>query len=231
MTTSPQGDAREGGDCDWPQHVRKHSTRPRSHDDLPVRHLRHHRRGVDAGQLRLPRRPRRHIDGRHHIRSPARRHDHSPPHPHVRRRRRSRAPTSTTPWRSATSSSGARPTDCFVRYKVSEVKPDPTGDRPPQAARRRVDDLRLHAGCSGAVPSMDLLRSASHGASWMTLVGKALTVPVMHGNIPTRSARMGLVKSGTTRHTTHRGRTHEPNPSSQEEFPIPGGVGRASLLQ
>ena len=34
--------------------------------------------------------------------------------------------------------------DCFVRYQVTEVKPDPSGTVPSQVARRRVDDVRLH---------------------------------------------------------------------------------------
>ena len=55
-----------------------------------------------------------------------------------------RAPMSTTRWRPGDLFEWYEADDCFVRYTVTEVKPDPTGDRPPQAPRRRVDDLRLH---------------------------------------------------------------------------------------
>ncbi len=68
--------------------------------------------------------------------------------------------------------------DCFLRYLVTEVKPDPTGT----AARKLLAvEWMTYAftGCSGAVPS-DLSASVAWG-ELPDLGGPSLTEPVMHG--------------------------------------------------
>ena len=69
--------------------------------------------------------------------------------------------------------------DCFVRYKVSEVKPDPTGTVP---RKLLAVEWMTYAftGCSGAV-STDAALSMAWG-EMDDLGGEGLVVPVIHGN-------------------------------------------------
>ena len=68
--------------------------------------------------------------------------------------------------------------DCFVRYSVVEVKPDPIGDVPKKA----LSVVRMtftYTGCSGAIPA-----SGDTQFVWgpmPNLGGQSLTVPVIHG--------------------------------------------------
>ena len=69
--------------------------------------------------------------------------------------------------------------DCFVRYTVTEVKPDPTGTVPRKLLA--VEWMTYaYSGCSGAV-SMDAALSMAWG-EMDDLGGEGLVVPVIHGN-------------------------------------------------
>ena len=68
--------------------------------------------------------------------------------------------------------------DCFVRYKVTEVKPDPAGTAP---RKHFAIEWMTYAftGCSGAISS-----TATASFAWGPLPdlgGPGLTVPVVHG--------------------------------------------------
>ncbi len=68
--------------------------------------------------------------------------------------------------------------DCFVRYKVTEVKPDPAGTAP---RKLLAVEWMTYAftGCSGAVSA-----SAAATVDWgelLDLGGASLTVPIRHG--------------------------------------------------
>ena len=68
--------------------------------------------------------------------------------------------------------------DCFIRYTVTEVTPDPAGNVP---RKLLAVEWMTYAftGCSGAVPS-DLSASLAWG-ELPDLGGPSLTAPVMHG--------------------------------------------------
>ena len=70
--------------------------------------------------------------------------------------------------------------DCFVRYKVTEVRPDPTGTVP-----RKLLDVEwmtyAFTGCSGAIRG-SLAASVNFG-TLPDLGGTSLTVPVRHGAV------------------------------------------------
>ena len=68
--------------------------------------------------------------------------------------------------------------DCFVRYKVTEVKPDPTGTVP-----RRLLAVEwmtfTYTGCSGAISASDNVQIV--WGPLPNLGGESLSVPVIHG--------------------------------------------------
>ena len=97
--------------------------------------------------------------------------------------------------------------DCFVRYKVTEVKPDPAGAVPRKLLA--VEWMTYaYTGCSGAI-SADAEVGMTSG-NMLDLGGVGLRAPVVHGT-------HHLVPStweGETEATTH----HEPDtPPKQEE--------------
>ena len=96
-----------------------------------------------ARQLRLPRRPRRHDERRHHLRGAARRHDDGAADPQVRRPRRLAG-------RALRRRRGRRPLRVARGRRLLRALQGDRGQARPgrrrasQAARRRVDDVRLH---------------------------------------------------------------------------------------
>ena len=98
---------------------------------------------ADARQLRLPRRPRRHVERRHHVRGAARRHGDGAADPQVRRLRRLAG-------RALRRRRGRRPLRVARGRRLLRALHGDRGQARPgrgrasQAARRRVDDVRLH---------------------------------------------------------------------------------------
>ena len=68
--------------------------------------------------------------------------------------------------------------DCFVRYQVTEVKPDPTGTVPRKLLG--VEWMTFtYTGCSGAISASDNAQIV--WGSLPNLGGESLSVPVIHG--------------------------------------------------
>ena len=68
--------------------------------------------------------------------------------------------------------------DCFVRYSVTRVKPDPTGDVPKKALDVAWMTYAF-TGCSGTISTSDAVQIV--WGALPNLGGDSLTVPVIHG--------------------------------------------------
>ena len=101
--------------------------------------------------------------------------------------------------------------DCFVRYQVTEVKPDPTGTVPQKLLAIEWMTYAF-AGCSGAIAT-----TTAGTLDWSALPdlgGTSLATPVVHGIYQ-------IVPEGWTG-TTEAGEVHRPPRSgSGPSTPVP----------
>ena len=108
--------------------------------------------------------------------------------------------------------------DCFVRYKVSEVKPDPAGAVPRKSLG--VESIAYaFTGCSGAIATGSASGSAANSVSSSTasvtwgalpnLGGTSLTVPIVQGPFQ-------LVPAGWTGATKPVGQRFPADPTTPE---------------
>ena len=100
--------------------------------------------------------------------------------------------------------------DCFVRYKVMEVKPDPTGTIPKKALEVEWMTYAF-TGCSGAIST-----DTEVGMTWgdmLDLGGVELPAPVVHGPFQIVPAGWtGVVESGEV-HELPEGAPDYPGPA------------------